>query len=656
MLALRLIALASIFAAQTAHACSCVPPRLTRTVLPADGTVGFPTDGAIRVFLTGGFPPALRAAMASEHRLRDEQGALVPMRSSVVGTRLDLIPEAPLRPSSRYTLESVFAYDAAGVRVDDTERLRSDPAVLRGAWFPVAFFRTGSGPAVARSEAPRAGAAQIHFAIGGGDCGPGVGLNVEVALPSSIGATDVLELRVRGMGVVETVPAAGAARMYASDMLCNPDPVSLPARNSMDVQLAWIDATGREIGVTRWTRARGRPSQPLPRGWAAHRRTAPAGAPPWTSIAIGTVRPLGDPGPAGCPHGLEIATSHELPDAQGPWMYEAHSALTSGGLVAYNLLNDGRGQTHLWRFSVDAGTGARILSGTLGSPAIAAADNTSIYYVTTAYDPQTNDPTSTLYAFSSDSRRRWEQRLTSQGEYFRIALARGLVLAAWQARDAQFDNYAAWALFHPVSGTPIFAPRVSAHRIHINGGMAAAFVRDRFFVAFPSEREEAQLVSIGRDGIEIADRALGIPHDGPFDLVSTGTGAALVTAHDGTISATFLDASGNIERGPIAVSTGIGGRDNRKPRAAWTGQVLAVGWETNPSGRTYVTAIDPTGRVAPALALDRDRHTCTIGLTAFGGALIANYTLDPYASPRTMTASLRCRAHPPAGAPQRIQP
>jgi hypothetical protein len=82
---------------------------------------GLPVDGVIRVFLTGGFPEPLRAALASEYRLRDASGAVVPLAASVTATRPDLRPRAPLSPGARYVLDSVLAYDGSGQRVSDSE-------------------------------------------------------------------------------------------------------------------------------------------------------------------------------------------------------------------------------------------------------------------------------------------------------------------------------------------------------------------------------------------------------------------------------------------------------------------------------------------------------------------------------------------------------
>src|SRR5690606_31613522 len=117
------VAIGVIATPAAARACSCVPPRLSRDVLPRDGAEQFPTDGVIHVFLTA-FPLAARKALASEYRLRDAAGAEVPVDPRVVGTRLDLVPRAPLRPSTKYSLEQVFAFDEAGVRLGDTERIQ----------------------------------------------------------------------------------------------------------------------------------------------------------------------------------------------------------------------------------------------------------------------------------------------------------------------------------------------------------------------------------------------------------------------------------------------------------------------------------------------------------------------------------------------------
>jgi hypothetical protein len=93
-----------------AQACKCGVTEADRLLLPASGTKAFPTDGRIRVFLTG-FPPSLRARMGEEYRLRDGAGQLVPLDATTEGTMLTLVPRSTLRPRSRYTVERVFAYE-----------------------------------------------------------------------------------------------------------------------------------------------------------------------------------------------------------------------------------------------------------------------------------------------------------------------------------------------------------------------------------------------------------------------------------------------------------------------------------------------------------------------------------------------------------------
>ncbi len=663
-LAAVLGALALALAPRPASACSCVPPRLQRVSLPADGATDFPTDGVIRVFLTGGFPEPLRLAMASEHRLRDASGALVPLDARVVGTRLDLRPRAPLAPGARYVLEGVFAYDASGVRVSDTERwvdaLRGGGAAgLRGAWFPVAAFETASGPAPRRRTAPQITAARLHFAMGGGDCGPGVGLTAELQLPPLVASTDVLELRVEGVGVVETIPARDAPRVYASDTLCNPDPVTLPARTAVRAEVAILDASGVELGTSGWSRARGVPRFALDARWHGHRRTATptadqqAAVQRWTSIPIVAASGASDPGPAGCPHGLEITRVRETAPSGGPWIYEALSSLTSDGRRAWNVLGEPTGGARVHR--LDAGAAATPGVTLAGSPASGASGADGPYFVTRVYASGGGSPQTTLHALANDGSARWQAPIQGDGDYFQLAAGSGRVLASWNQGGAALNARVVWAVFDAATGAPVGSTHASAHAVHTNGGLASAFVNDRFFLAWPAGRSRptVSLAVLSRDGAELSARDLGVAGHGPMDLAAAGSRVALVTESDRQIAWHLLDESGALLRGPVVVSAGVG-QDNRKPRVAWNGSVFAVAWETHPSARTYVTVVDESGRVAPALALEPGVHTSTVGVAAIGRELLLAYTRDPYESARVVTAALRCRASAPAGAPQRI--
>ncbi|MCA9527415.1 MAG: hypothetical protein KC549_14090, partial [Myxococcales bacterium] len=190
----------------SALACSCIEAIPSREVVPRDGATGFPVDGRVRIFLSA-FPPALRARLADEYRLRGPEG-LVPLQATVVATRLDLA--ATLKPRTTYTLEQVFAYDAHGQRLSDSERfatLRGRPAAQR-LWYAVSRFTTGDARAVAPPAQPTVERVNVGYRHGGGDCGPGTSLYARFQVPAA-GPFDVLELEVDGHGVVATAPAAG---------------------------------------------------------------------------------------------------------------------------------------------------------------------------------------------------------------------------------------------------------------------------------------------------------------------------------------------------------------------------------------------------------------------------------------------------------------
>ena len=205
-------------APRSASACRCAPVEMRRLVLPADAARDLPLDGQVRVLLSG-FPVRLRAALPQEYRLRDDTGGLVRTRRRLVATRLDLIPEAPLRPQAHYTLEEVCALDGQRRCLSDRERWdlaeawtrrhREPAAPPPRVWVRRASFTT-EGAADARTPAaPAVRSAHVDFAYGGGDCGPGTSLHAGYDLPAAGAApTDVLELEIKGRGVLASfVPA-----------------------------------------------------------------------------------------------------------------------------------------------------------------------------------------------------------------------------------------------------------------------------------------------------------------------------------------------------------------------------------------------------------------------------------------------------------------
>lgn len=206
--------------AQPVMACSCRRGPWSRSVVPAQDAVEFPTNGVVRVFLRGGQSPAARESMAREYRLRGADGALVPLVATVDGVMLTLAPQNPLTPSQRYTVERAFPY-ADGRLITDDERWELDggngaaqgaPGAVTLRWYADTTFTTAAGPATDTPPTPPdLGDAGWVSAQGGGDCGPGENVGASLTVPSGVSNTDVIEVEVRGQGVKAVFPVADRA-------------------------------------------------------------------------------------------------------------------------------------------------------------------------------------------------------------------------------------------------------------------------------------------------------------------------------------------------------------------------------------------------------------------------------------------------------------
>lgn len=125
-------------------------------MIPASGTVGFPVDGNVRIFLDG-FDHRLRARLGEEYRLRDAKGALVSLEARIDGTMLTLAPRAHLHPGRRYTVERVFGYSEKGERLSDDERWQlAELGVRRRSWRgPATSSASAAAPHPPKGRRPR---------------------------------------------------------------------------------------------------------------------------------------------------------------------------------------------------------------------------------------------------------------------------------------------------------------------------------------------------------------------------------------------------------------------------------------------------------------------------------------------------------------------
>ncbi len=673
LLLIALVISASVAVSSRAEACSCVPPRLERVELPRDGAMDVPTDATMRVFLTS-FSPSLRAQLGAEYQLRDAHGALVPLDTTVVSTRLDLRPRAPLRASETYMLERLFVFAADGTRLSDDERARAAPGSLRGAFFPVARFTTTAAASAPRAIAPHVDDASLSFPRGGGDCGPGAGIAVQLAPTAGAGTLDVIELRVReprGQSAVVSTRPASETMLYAGDLLCAFDPLTLPAGQSVAYQIAWLDGAGRELGVTAWARVSGRGSRRraqrvvdrgVPRGWAATPITTPSTA--------ATPR-----GPTGCEHGLEERARVELVATGAPSAYADRPAL---------LLD----ATRVWSFypSAPEGTGTtlRALSTAFdASPLLATTRETTIEGWPDAVVPlgssgaivlarryqigAVTTATLTSLELSTDATRgplaiAWQTPFDASAGRYRMAISdRELAIVYGRRPPGEYSESLSFVFVDPRDGHETGPALHTAHGLDANAeGAAIAHVGGRFVVVWPSGvglagRGPLRATTVSSAGLgTIVD--LPIASYSPPDLVSVGTVAGLATAtSDGRVELSVIGPDGALVRGPFALSRGVGGRDNRMPRIAWDGHRFAVLWETHPATGAYVVVVDVDGHVSPPLRLDRSEVNASgLGIVATPSGFVATYSAG-YGE-HGMAIALRCRAQLAAGPPIAIAP
>lgn len=641
-------ALAVLLPASEVDACSCVAPRMSRLLVPADGAEAFPTNGILRVYLEA-FPERLRADLAREYRLRGPDGE-VALRAQVLATRLDLIPTRPLRPSSTYTLEQVFAYDSDGNLISDTERARPR-SPTRGAWFPVSRFTTAASAATARARPITLASASFDFRFGGGDCGPGVSLVAETQLPHPLTDSDLLELRVVGLGIVDTVPITNpnvpSMQLHASNMNCNPDPVTIGWSSGLEIEVILRDAAGHELGSTGRQVPAGSPERS---GWLRNRSRA-GDLPAWSQIRMVQPTVAANEGPQGCPHGFEVVREQDLVEHGGPWMYGARSTLASDGRRAWLGFEESQVGPPARIVRVD---GERIR--TLSTPAISGIPRALLagrhgpIILSQTYRSGGGGTNGTLTSLRGvDLHAAWSHDL-GDGDAWRVAMGSRRVVAGWRS-----GGNLTYAMFDARSGSPIQTTVRTGLPIDRGSseGAALAHVRDRFLFAWTPSRSrtlETLVVDLqgnASDAREIAMTGADIP-----DMVGAGDRAALVNADRGRIQLAMLDRDGRIASAPRVISTGT---DNRIPRVAYNGRFLAVGWETHPRGGAYVVAVDLRGRVSPVLRLDHgERHAGTIGLAPTPDGFLASFTTN-YQGTAVLRA-LRCRADAPMRAPSSIGP
>jgi hypothetical protein len=640
-LALALLAVIVLLGVpRRAQACSCIAPRQERVHLPSDGAVGVPVDVTLRVFL-GAYSPALRARLATEYQLRDASGALVPLDATVVATRLDLRPRRRLRPSETYTLEHVFAFGRDGTRLTDTERLGASPGSTRGAFYPVVRFTTASGRAPARAPSVHVDRASLSFRQGGGDCGPGAAIAVEVSVAGA-GPLDLLELRVRGLGVASTQPV-GASTLYAGDLLCSPDPVTLPAGPSVTYEIALVDARGHELVVSPASTVSGGPFRRRA-GRTLAQLAVPAG---WPATIIPTPAAAAGSGPPGCEHGLEETARVELVAAGAPSAYADRPTLAFDGTSIWSLYvadpRDAAART-VRAFSLPASSSPMLhaLHATTlaGWPEAMVTAGSRALVLARRYE-EGGACHATLAGLELTSpgalRTAWETPFDASAGRYRMALGGDELAIVYGRRpEGQYSESLSFVFVDVRDGHETGAALHTAHGLDTNAeGAGLAYVgrapTGGFVVVWPSGsglvgRGPLRAASVSSRGLgTIVD--LPIESYSPPDLVSAGDRAGLATAtRDGRVELSTLAPDGTLVRGPIVLSRGVGGHDNRVPRLAWDGRRFAVLWETHPETGVHVVSatcsqgttivVRPSLAIAAAVSSISPAGVSALGITA----------------------------------------
>ena len=632
-----------------ARACSCVGPHLERRVAPTDGAIGFPTNGTLRIFLSG-FPPAARPLVGAEYRLRDAHGALVPLDVSVVGTRVDLRPRSALAPSSTYTLDQVFAFDAAGLRLSDTDRLQAQGSI-RGAFYPVVSFTTGVASA-SRSLVPRITSSELHVAYGGGDCGPATRVALEVSLGAATRPTDILELEHAQRGAIAS-QLASSTSLYAGDMLCDPNPVSLPD-GPVVVRAVLRDASGAVLGVSPWASPTASGLQSVfglrPRPSSAG-RVGVFGSMGWPSVTmVPSTQPLSR-GPTDCTNGLEVIARHTVVAGGAPWMYADRPPLDGDRSGRWLLLGGIHESDPMRLFAIGDTGAASSLSQSLGGYAVGLIATPRGPLV--AYNTYTPDIHSHTHISLLDARGAplWSRDVADDMRHERVIRGGGNVLVAWSSSRLSYQ------LLQEQDGTSI-ASVETTYTVDTNSeAPAAAWVDGRALLVWASGAGTRSLVSATITGTSISavNDLSAIGTYSPPDLAAAGAQAGLATAtNDGHVFFTLLDHDGLVAHPPVLVSAGMG-RDNRLPRVAWNGRFFALAWEKHPSPGVFVAAVDGSGNVSPALRIDAGEDEAgTVGMLATATGWLAVYTAGDSHDQRI--AELRCAPHQPLGAPQSIGP
>lgn len=675
-------------APRPASSCRCARPTIRRTILPRHGSTAVPTSATLRVFITGGVPHALRWALANEYRLRDARGKRVAVTPRVVGLRLDLTPGAPLLPGTRYVLEQVFAFDASGRRLTDNERWRlargrrrasARRHRIRRAWFPVAAFHTADRPGASKpGGAPAINKLRVVMGHGGGDCGPGASMHVDYALPAGVRESDIIELEVRGKGILASIPApvfpARQHTLNVGNMLCRPDKIDVGFARGYAARLRVRTISGSVGTAGPWKRttARTRCGGRRPRPTRGHRQPVDNDAVKrWLSGPVVKVATAGVArGPTACPNGLRTLERMQVASKGAASSYQALGSLT---------WERGRGSSLVWRkghsalVTFAAGKKPRqvpLPGSGYGAQLIRRGD---AIYVASVHAPRSRGkkrvpPTIVVTRHTPSGKARWRRVLSGPGGVNntkpRVALGDSGLFVLWEHWPTYGnDNNLQWALLAPATGKVTFRRQGVGPGVPSDSHPGLAALGQGYHVIYSPSRGPMgmapgpRLLSIDGRG-KVAFRTPRLKFAGPgFDMVAHGERLAVACSSRrgpsrGQIRWFLMAPSASIVAGPVVVSQGMGSR-NRKPRITWDARtgLSAVAWEVHPARTLHAVVVDDNGVVSPRTQLSRGLRVSTVALAPTAGGVVASFAVD-YAPLRAEW--LGCSARPRMGPPASI--
>ncbi|MBI4815676.1 MAG: hypothetical protein HY791_05450 [Deltaproteobacteria bacterium] len=695
-------AVAALFALvwepRPSNACSCAGAEMKRLTIPLDGAVDFPTDGVIRVLFTA-WPKEIRDEMASEYRIREAGGQWVTLKSRVDRTVLSLEPTRELRPNTRYSIERVSVFSDAGERLSDDQRLNiarwgreefgPKQKISTRRWFQESSFVTGHGPLEGLSEPPSTKAARIGFAYGGGDCGPGSSVSLVYDVPRTLRETDLLGIEVKGLGTAaifkhnaaEVTPRGDLPKgfwAHFGDMMCTPDRVSVGFTETLDVRMFVLAENGRITTEQSWTKVK--PYQPLKLEYL--KKYAEAFRPPSTADALAIARaaedqrrqqtlaryfspPIdeqptsvgsGDPGPAGCPFGLQSQRVIDLPDGVMPWMYgELATAAFREGRV-YTIYNaDHDKKPRIIELSKD--DAIRELAGSrLGSENVASFGPTSFITASTVF--QSDSESVIRVARSSyEGALEWSRVLDVKGveQGPRVAWSGGRVLVARERSTPSYESKLAWALLDDTTGKVLAQSPAETPSVDHDAGLSVTHDGKSFLIQWGERELMARTWRVAWARLD---------DNGQMKAINTfsETWLSRVLWAPGGVTA-FSDRRGvHVSRlgdddkltPPVRVDVGTG--EGSLLTGVSKGESLTfVAWRSNDTG--YVTVLDDHGRVAPPTPIFGGSEVtipavaaAKVGVVAVYGAGHVNLGTHPRAE------RFVCRDTSDPRAPARISP